>query len=200
MQKRRWTEPRSLELQCWIKFIQRRSNVFPSAAPPLRPPPSKSDLFARVVNIRHLGVHRRVLDFPTILRYLDAAHAFAVLHRDPEVSGRIAHIAHNLQEVYDDVVVQQGGLKDKMQLKLDEICLQQAALEEQTKIEADRLNQQLLADAGTKVDQLLGGRRPPQAVRKESPFADWSDIDDILLEAASRMVLGSTLPRTASYC
>lgn len=187
MQKRRWTEPRSLELQCWIKFIRRHSNLLPPAAPSLQPPQSELDLFTKVVNIRHLGVHRRVLDFPAILRYLDAAQEFAALHQDSEVGASISHIARDLQEVYNDFVLRQGGLKDTLQLKIHDIRLQQATLEEQAKVEADRLNQQYLAEAGTKVDGLLRGRWQHQAVRHESPFSGSSDIDDILMEAASLM-------------
>jgi len=155
------------------------------------------DLFTKVVNIRHLGVHRRVLDFPAILQHLDAAQAFATLHQDSEVNASISHIARGLQEVYSDFVLRQGGLKDNLQLKIHDIRLQQAALEKQAKIEADRLNQQYLAEAATKVDGLLRGRWQHQAVRHESPFSGSSDIDDILMEAVSLMVPESPLPRTA---
>lgn len=187
MHKRRWTEPRSLELQCWVRFIKIHSNLIPTTAPSLQPPESEKDLFTKVVNIRHLGVHRRALDLSAILQYLNAAQKFADLHRDSEASARISHAVNSLTDIYNDFTQQQDGVRNNLQLNIQEIRLQQAALEQQAKVEAERHNEQYLVDAGTKVAELLRGSCQPkksQAIRSESPFSESFDIDAILMEAA----------------
>ena len=188
MQKRRWIEPRSLELQCWVRFVKNHSDAISSAAPPLRPPESESDLFAKVVNIRHLGVHRRSLDLPMMLQYLVTAQTFATLHGDTEVSAKVSYIATRLQSVHKDINKRQGQLVDDLQSTIHNIRSQQAALEKTAKAEVVRANQDNLEQAGLQVNALLDDLRwqkDERRLRDDSPFSAPSDIDEILMEAAS---------------
>lgn len=75
---------------------------------------------------------------------------------------------------------------------MHEIRVQQATLEQQAKTEVDELNRKYLTEAGTTLnDQLC--RWPQQAsrvpVRADTPLDEPSDIDEILMEAATLMAV-----------
>lgn len=68
-------------------------------------------MFTKIVNIRHLGVHRCSLDLLSILQRLRAAEHFAMLHHDVQTYAQISYITASLQEIYDKLSTQQNDLE-----------------------------------------------------------------------------------------
>lgn len=143
-----------------------------------------------MVQIRHLGVHRQVLELPAILQHLHAAREFAALHQDAQAVGQMSSIIDGIQEVVDRLSIRQKELKKNLQSQLQELRVQQAVREEQVKTETDQMNGQYLAEAGTKVETLLRDWLEGKTVRSDQDDAslyDSSDIDEILMEASRMM-------------
>lgn len=190
MQKHRWTEKRSLELQCWVKFLKKHSSCLPISVSEPQASSLETLLFTRVANIRHLGVHRRALELPTILDHLVAACTFAELHQDTEVNAGLSSIVCALQNIHGDLMKQQDSMREVLQRRITQIRLQQAELERQAELDTEQDNSRRLVEAGSKIDDLLrGGWRLEEDTtipRGRSPFSDGSEIDAILTEAAAR--------------
>lgn len=188
MQQRRWTEPRSLELQCWVKFVKKQPSSLPAS---LREPQAQSlgtPLFTKVAKIRHLGVHRCALELPALLDYLTAACTFAKLHQDTKTRSQLSSIHYTLQNIYQDLTERQAFLQEALQHKIVQIRPQQGELEHQARADTEQDNSRALTEAGSQVASIL--RDGPRSetdistLRDRSSFSDGSEIEAILMEAA----------------
>ena len=91
MREHRWTEPGSLELTSWIRYIQRYAHTLPNGALASTDPSIVKMISNSVASIRHHAVHRVAKGTRVLLECLENAKAFAELQysaaHDRQVDG-----------------------------------------------------------------------------------------------------------------
>ncbi|KAJ9654441.1 hypothetical protein H2198_006521 [Neophaeococcomyces mojaviensis] len=154
MEKRRWTQPKSLELHKWIHFLW-NAKAQPLGFPIQVNRKDHKVLLTNVANIRHFAVHRCPQDAKSVLVCLEAAYDFAKLHQDVIAADEIARLTAKVQEILQEVSSQQTVLRKRLQERVDELIAQQRTLMQQSQAEACVQNQQALAQAGESVIRLV---------------------------------------------
>lgn len=193
MERKGWTQAKSLELHRWIHFLR---NVPAQLTDfPIRvSTEDHNEMLRDVANIRHSAVHRNSRSIQSICTSLEAAHAFAELHQDAIAKEAIARSMRMVDEISRDISSQQELLQKDLRRQINE-------LQDST----SRQNKRVLVQAGKKIMQLL---RPPfdepdavsgshlDGLMHSEDYCDPPDIKEVevaLLEAEQAPLVGVPL-------
>jgi hypothetical protein len=105
MDKRGWTEPKSLELHSWCRAILDCPDELSPVLAGVREE-ERRDILTTCINIRHSAVHRRPQDTETILRSLEAGIGLATMHEDTAIVNHIQNLRTTFQAIIKDATAE----------------------------------------------------------------------------------------------
>lgn len=101
LEKRGWTEPKSLELHTWCRAILDCPKTLSPLLAVVREEERK-DILTTCISIRHSAVHRRLQDTEAIIRSLEAGIGLAKMHKDTAVANHIQNLRQAFQVIVKD--------------------------------------------------------------------------------------------------
>ena len=155
MREHRWTEPGSLELTSWIRYMQRHAHTLPTGALASTDPSIVKMILNSVASIRHHAVHRVAKGTRGLLECLENAKAFAELHRDQDAAEEITQYMEGCKGVCDELVTGQVQLRTTLHCRLEKIQAQAQSLADDATNELRHCSDRLLFQAGTNISAIL---------------------------------------------
>jgi hypothetical protein len=190
MQAHKWTDPGSMELTSWIKFI-RRKDIASIPGPFKRTEQSiLNQMLSAVADIRHSAVHRVSKDVHFLSHCVWSARMFAELHCDTDMADAISHLSKTCQVIFDEGCSEQQRTSADLKKRLAEETrkLEQKAIEE-----LERKRDDWRAHAGHDLSRFLSeiaSRYSSAAEEGKQPSEDSTsqELEGVLGSACSNFV------------